>query len=98
MVMTMSEVLSLKVITPEREYIYENCDSVKIPVSDNRKGNGGGSYGIHKGHANAIFSISEGKVSAVKNGEAIVKGIISSGFSSVENNIVTVIADGFKVI
>ncbi len=94
----MSEALTLKVITPEKEYLYENCDSVKITVSDNRKGNGGGSYGIHKGHANAIFSLSEGRLCVLKNGEAIVNGIISGGFSSVENNVVTVISDNFSLI
>ncbi len=88
----------LKVITPEKEYFYEACDSVSFCVGDNTKGKGGGSYGIHKGHANAIFSLSEGRLTASKNGEAIVEGIISSGFSSVENNIVTVIADSFRLI
>ncbi len=98
MVIIMNEPLTLKLITPEKSYIYENCDSVNLSVSDNSKGNGGGSYGIRKGHAKAIFSLCEGKLCAIKNGKAIVEGIISSGFSSVENNIVTVIADNFETI
>ena len=96
--MIMSEALSLKVITPEKEYVYENCDSVSFTLSDNSKGNGGGSYGIRKGHAKAIFSLSDGKLSASKNGEVIVEGIAAPGFSSVENNIVTVIVDSFELI
>ncbi len=94
----MSEALSLKVITPEKQYIYENCDSVNFCVSDNCKGNGGGSYGIRKGHAKAIFSLDEGKLSALKNGTVIVQSNASSGFARVENNVVTVIVDKFKII
>ncbi len=96
--MIMGEALSLKVVTPEKEYVYENCDSVNFCVSDNQKGNGGGSYGIRKGHAKAIFNLGKGKLSALKNGEMIVEGTVSSGFSSVENNIVTVIVDEFYII
>ncbi len=96
--MIMSEALSLKVVTPEKEYVYDNCDSVSFCVSDNQKGNGGGSYGIRKGHAKAIFSLGKGKLSASKNGVVIIEANVSSGFSSVENNIVTVIADEFHII
>ena len=94
----MSEFLSLKVITPQRKYIYEMCDSVRFCVSDNQKGNGGGSYGIRKGHAKAIFSVDDGKFSAIGNGEVIVEAIVSSGFLSVDNNVVTVIIDEFQII
>ncbi len=94
----MSEALSLKVITPEKEYIYENCESVSFCVNDNQKGNGGGSYGIRKGHAKTIFSLDKGKLYASKNGEVEVNAIVSSGFAKVENNVVTVIVDEFQTI
>ena len=96
--MTMSESLLLKVITPEKEYIYDNCDSVSFCVSDNQKGNGGGSYGIRKGHAKAVFSLDNGKLSAYKNSQVTVEMITSSGFAKVEENTVTVIVDELQII
>ncbi|MBE6802360.1 MAG: hypothetical protein E7530_05715 [Ruminococcaceae bacterium] len=96
--MTMSESLLLKVITPEKEYIYDNCDSVSFCVSDNQKGNGGGRYGIRKGHAKAVFSLDNGKLSASKNSEGVVEMITSSGFAKVEDNTVTVIVDELQII
>lgn len=96
--MIMTEALSLKVITPEKECFYENCESVSFCVNDNQKGNGGGSYGIRKGHAKAIFSLDKGKLTVSKNGEVTVNAIVSSGFAKIENNIVTVIVDEFEII
>ncbi|MBQ8182861.1 MAG: hypothetical protein IJ025_03050 [Clostridia bacterium] len=94
----MSENLSLKVITPEKESFYENCESVIFCVNDNKKGNGGGSYGIRKGHAKAIFSLAKGKLSVLKNGEAAIDAKVSSGFARIENNVVIVIVDEFEII
>ena len=94
----MSEALSLKVITPEKEYIYDDCDSVNFCVADNLKGKDGGSYGIRKGHAKAIFSLGNGKLVALKNGEAIVTANAAAGFARVDNNVITVIVDEFEII
>ncbi len=94
--MIMSDFLSLKVVTPKGVYVYETCETVSFCVSDSEKGKGGGSYGIRKGHAKALFSLQEGQLRASRDGETIVAGIISSGFSTVDNNIVTVIVDEFK--
>ncbi len=98
MVTIMSEYLSLKVITPKKEYLYEMCDSVKFCVSDNEKGKGGGNYGIRKGHAKAIFSLDDGKMKASLNGKTTVEGVTSTGFATVEENIVTVIVAEFDII
>lgn len=96
--MIMSECLLLRIVTPEKEWVYDECDSVNLCVNDNRKGKGGGSYGIHKGHTDAIFSLSEGKLYALKNGEVVVDASASSGFAKVEKNIVTVVVDDFETV
>ena len=96
--MTMNEYLLLKIITPKKEYIYDSCDSVNFCVNDNQKGKGGGRYGIRRGHTDAIFSLSEGKLYALRNGEIVIEARVSSGFSRVEKNIVTVIVDEFEAI
>lgn len=95
-VIPMNDTLKLKIVTPEKEYCYEGCDSVKLSVSDGVKGKGGGSCGIRKGHAKALFSLSEGKICASSNSEKILEGVASSGFATVEDNIVTVIVDEFS--
>lgn len=97
MVTIMSEYLSLKVITPEKEYVYEKCDSVKFCVSDNEKGKGGGNYGIRKGHAKAVFSLDNGELKASLAGKTVAEGVTSTGFATVEENVVTVIVDEFNM-
>lgn len=93
----MSKLLKLRIVTPVKEYNYENCESVRLCVSDGENGKGGGSYGIRKGHAKALLCLSEGEIYASCNGEKILEAVTSSGFATVENNMVSVIVDEFKI-
>ena len=88
----MTDLLTLKIVTPSKEYCYENCDSVRLSINDGIKGNEGGSYGIRYGHAKALLSVAEGSISAFSNGQQILSARISSGFADVEKDSITVVA------
>lgn len=89
----MGNQLTVKFFTVERQISDIKCDSIRIPVSDNSKGEFSGSYGIKKGHARAVFSLKEGKVIANSDGEQIFSADISDGFAIVENDEVRITVD-----
>lgn len=82
--------------TPHRQFPPLECDSVKLNISDSISGKFSGSYGIRKGHAKAVFSLAEGKISVSLKGEEIFSAQCKGGFATVENDEVRVIADGIK--
>lgn len=88
--------MRLTLFTPHRQLRAVECDSVRLPVADSVSGKYSGSYGIRKGHAKAIFSLTEGKVSASLNGKEVFTAGCNGGFATVENDDVRVIADGIK--
>lgn len=83
--------LTVKIITPEGEKNEIYCDSLTVTVRDNEKGKGGGSYGIRKGHAEALIALSEGKTTAKKGEETVFSEILPEGFLSVKNNYIEII-------
>lgn len=85
--------LTVKFFTVDRQIPDIKCDNVRIPVSDNSKGEFSGSYGIKKGHARAVFSLKSGKVIANSDGEQIFSANISDGFAIVENDEVRITVD-----
>ena len=89
----MENYLTVKFFTVDRQIPDIKCDSVRIPVSDNSKGEFSGSYGIKKGHARAVFSLKSGKVIVNSDGEQIFSANISDGFAIVENNEVRITVD-----
>ena len=66
------------------------CDSLQLPIADSLDGAFSGSYGIRKGHANAVFSLKAGKVVLTKNEKVAFAANISEGFAMVENNLVSI--------
>ncbi len=86
----MNDVLTVKFFTVDRPIPDKKCDSVRLPVSDNIKGEFSGSYGIKRGHARAIFSLKEGKVILTSNEKTVFEANISDGFATVENNEVCI--------
>lgn len=88
----MTDLLTLIIVTPSKEYCYENCDSVRLCINDGIKGNEGGSYGIRYGHAKALLSVAEGSISAFSNGKQILYAKISTGFADVDKGLITVVA------
>ncbi len=82
--------------TPHRKFPPVECDSVKLNIADSTNGKFSGSYGIRKGHAKAVFSLKEGKVSVSLNGQEIFSAVCSEGFATVDNDEVRVTVDNVK--
>ncbi len=85
---------SLKVVitTPEGTVYSDACDSVILTVCDGVNGNEGGSYGVRKGHADAIISIANGPITVKRDGEAVFTARLSDGIAMVKSNTLTVTA------
>ncbi len=92
----MSE-LTLKIVTPSGALDKIVCDSIRLNVSDGKDGNGGGSYGIRQGHVRSVLLLSEGKITAYSNGEAIFSAHTGDGFAAVENDTVTVTVESIII-
>ena len=92
----MSDVLTVRFFTVDRRVPDVECESVRLPVSDNMKGDFFGSYGIRKGHARAVFSLKAGKVVLTSGDETVFEAEISDGFATVENNEVNITVDSVK--
>lgn len=87
--------LTLKIVTPTESPISIGCDSIQLTVSDNAKGNCGGSYGIKPGHIESLLSLSKGSVKAYDGGNEVLFGKSDDGFATVRENTVTVIVEKF---
>ena len=85
--------LTLKIVSPQGILCELECDSIKLSVSDDKNGEGGGSYGIRKGHINALFALTSGKIEAFEGQQCCFSKDASGGFAEVKNNIVTIVAD-----
>ena len=92
----MNDKLSLKLFLVDRVIEIEDCDYITLDVADDKKGGFSGSYGIKKGHADAIISVREGKVTAQKNGEIVFASQTSSGFATIKKNVVNITVDSIK--
>ena len=92
----MKDVLTVKIFTVGHRIPDMECDSVRLPISDNVKGEFSGSYGIRKGHAKAIFSLRSGKVILTSGEKTVFEADISDGFATVENNEVCITVNDVK--
>ncbi len=76
--------LTLVLVTPTSAEMRVTCDSVRFTIPDGKKSsNKGGSYGIRRGHTDALFAIDAGKVSAYTGGKLVWEAIVGSGMASV---------------
>lgn len=85
--------MKLKIITVDTQLEKDGCDYITLSIADDKKGGFSGSYGIKKGHARAVFSLKEGKVTAQRQGEIVFSAETSSGFAVVEGDVVTITVD-----
>ena len=92
----MKDVLTVKFFTVGQQIPDMECDSVRLPVSDNMKGEFSGSYGIRKGHAKAVFSLKSGKILLTASEKTVFEADISDGFATVENNEVCITVSDVK--
>lgn len=88
--------LTLSIVTLAGTMEPMDCDSVQLHVADNAEGKGGGSYGIHPGHIKALFSLAAGTLTALKNGETVLKAATGDGFATVQDDTVTVVVSQFE--
>ncbi len=86
--------MKFTLFTPHRQFPSLECDSARLNISDSVGGKFSGSYGIRKGHAKAVFSLAEGKISVSLKGEEIFSAECQGGFATVENDEVRVTVDG----
>lgn len=93
-----SDNLLLLIVTPDSDPVRLECDSIRLPLSDDPKGKGGGAYGIRRGHENALLSLEQGKVTAFRKGEPIGQYTCREGFARIENNTVTVVTEGAAIL
>ncbi len=91
--MQMNNGLTVKILTVNRQIPAVECDSVRLPVSDSLNGEFSGYYGIKRGHARAVFSLKEGKITLTKGENTVFVAEISDGFAMVENNEVNIMVD-----
>lgn len=85
--------MKFTLFTPHHKFSPIECDSVKLCISDSSDGKFSGSYGIRKGHAKAVFSLAEGKVTASLNDHEVFSVRCSSGFATIENDNINVVVD-----
>lgn len=90
--------MQLIIATPKGSEAPVECDSVHLTVRDDAKGKNGGSYGIRRGHAKALFAISGGDCSAFFNNEKIFSAVTGKGFASVDNNVVKLIVEDITIL
>ena len=83
--------LVLKIITQEGALPEVYCDSIRVDIAEDTKGRGDGSYGIRKGHAEALLALGKGKIRACENGKEIFSHPVNGGFATISKNIITVL-------
>lgn len=88
-------ILKLSIVTPKGSFGPYECDSVHITVSDNLKEKHGGSYGIRAGHANSMFALEKGSITAFIAGKKILNGNSGDGYATVNNNVVNVVVEEY---
>lgn len=88
--------LTLTIITPDIKPVTVLCDSVRIMLRDDLNGRGGGSYGIRRGHAEAVLALGKGEVTALSCGETVLCKQCGEGFVRVSNDTVTVITESME--
>ncbi len=94
----MNERIELSVVTPEGEKASAQCDSVRLVAADGTDGKNGGGIGIHRGHASAMIALADSCVTALLEGQVILKVEIKSGFAAVNKDKIVVLTDYAKVV
>lgn len=89
--------LLLTVITPQETYGPLPCESVRVTIPDNAAGTGGGSYGIRRGHVQALLALDAGALRAFSAEQPVFSAHCGCGFASVEKNRITVVTEDCRI-
>ncbi len=85
--------LTLVMITPEGEKARLSCSHVTLFAKDNAKGEGGGSFGIRRGHLPALAALEKDSPVEAKTDSGVVRFRVDGGFAGVEDDVVTVVTE-----
>ena len=89
--------MTLRLLTPGGLAAEVGCDSVQLVIVDDAEGRGGGSVGILRGHVPAVMALADGPVTADLSHRPVFRGTVLRAFASVENDVVTVLAESVTV-
>lgn len=81
---------TLELVTPGGLAARVTCDSVRLTLADGQRGSGGGSYGVRKGHAPAVFLLADGQTVALLDGEEVFSARTGEGFAGMAEDTLTV--------
>lgn len=85
--------ITLVILTPEGEKARLSCSHVTLFAKDNARGEGGGSFGIRRGHLPALAALKENSlVEAISDGGQ-VRFCVGGGFASIRDEVVTVVTE-----
>lgn len=88
--------MELRIVSPDGSLGPLNCDSVRLQIADDMEEKHGGSYGIRKGHAEAVLVLEEGALFAFAESKPLLSGRHGKGFATIEKNKVTVVTEHFE--
>ena len=89
--------MTLRLLTPAGYSSETACDSVHLTQRDSIAGTGGGLVGVRADHAPAVIALGKGPVTASLGAKTVFRAVVSGGFASVLDNVVTVITDAVTV-
>ena len=81
----MSQKLTIRVVTPEKQLVSEEVDQVNAPGSE-------GDFGVLYDHAPILTNLRSGQLSYENDGESTAL-VISGGYLEVTDNRVTILAE-----
>lgn len=88
--------LTLKIVTPEGDDRIVACDSVNLWMAPDTKGKGEGSFGIRKGHVEAVIALGNGPLEAHLEGKSVYSARTEGGFATILKDTVTVVTPKIK--
>ncbi len=93
------KLIHVKIVTPNgRSGSPEfDCDSIIMNAQEGSRG-GGGSFGVHYGHIDAIAALAKGKTTACLEGKVVKNLLTGEGFAKITRDSVTILTDGFTVV
>ena len=85
--------MTMRIVTPAGIAAEAACDSAVLYLRDDAGGKNGGLTGIWKDHASAVMALGPGPARATLGGETVLETVVSGGFASVRDNVITVVTD-----
>ena len=93
---SLKKLLKLNILSPDAGEEPIECDSVMLTAADGSKGNEGGLYCIHPGHAHAVILLDCGEVIARRGANTVLKAECGAGFARICADCVTVTVSRFS--